>query len=65
MTYLTVADVARRTLLTEPQVRHRLKELEAVKVGGRWLIPEAVVNEKLGDLRRSTTARDVGSPQPR
>lgn len=51
---LTVAEIARRTPYTEPQIRAMLRrgELEPVRVGGRLFIPVAEAKRALGALFR-------------
>lgn len=53
---LTIAEASRRVpALSEPQVRGLIsrKEIEAIKVGHRWLIPEKEMQKRFGILFRS------------
>ena len=53
---LTIAEASRRVpALSEPQVRGLIsrKEIEAVKVGHRWLIPESEMQKLFGILYRA------------
>jgi excisionase family DNA binding protein len=54
---LTVAEACRRVpILTEPQLRGLIsrKEIEAVKIGHRWLIPESEMQKRFGVLYRAS-----------